>query len=1048
MREKSNYSRRDFLKVVGAAAGATAASGCKPDVPEKLVPYVIQPSELVPGVSAYYSGSCDQCSAGCGWEVRTREGRALKVEGKADHPVNKGGLCVRAQSSLQELYDPDRVREPLFRDLGSNAPLKPISWADALKKLADAIAGMEAGKELAILSKPRSGSEVALLREFANAQKNSQFYVYDESGADVVQVACEETFGPGVELDYDLSKAEVVVGLGADYLETFVSPVKYSREWADKRSPERNKQHRISYVYHIEPRLSLTAANADSWIKNAPGSESAILLAILAGVMAGRASSLSTATRNFINRLLVENDVSAQLDNAGISKAKIKEIVQKLTSASSSVVIAGGAACAGKDGIFPLILSNLINLALGNIGKSLTLIEKNDNRLVDLSGADALSSRQVARLLKRLEDKKVGVLITSGVNPAYSLPASSNYPQVDKLADFRVAITTKLDETARLANLVLPLSVGIEAWNDGEIRPGVYNLSQPAMQPVFSSQGFGDTILALAGQLGHDFSKAKSFKEYIEKRFANLFPAEDFVSAVQNGGVFKEVERSVKRGPAQSIYNYKPSALAHKGIKQILGFPTVKSTNGETANRPWVQELPDPINTSVWGSYAEIHPSLAKDLGALSGDLIQLKTEHGAFEVPAIVTENVHPDLVAIPTGGGHTDFGRFGTDIGVNVNKVLAGSKDVLTSKGFQKVAQLSGLRRALAKNQLVTTQQFHEQFDRGILRSVSAKELEKQEHQEHGNGGEHGEKHAGGHHDPLALGPQEQAPQMYHQMRHPVYRWGMSVDLASCTGCSACVVACYAENNIATVGKELVAEGREMAWIRISRFDSGKKDRPISGFQPMMCQHCNDAPCEPVCPVYATYHNEQGLNHMVYNRCVGTRYCSNNCSYKVRRFNWFRYSWPEPMNWQLNPDVTVREVGVMEKCTFCVQRIRAAENTAKNEGRLIKDGEVKPACASSCPTKAITFGNLLDEKSEVAKKGKSPRGYKVIDAFISTQPAITYLARVTHDEAKAGHHGKPAHGDSHAGEPHASHAKLSQQGASQRAEALVKNLGKKFNA
>ena len=307
--------------------------------------------------------------------------------------------------------------------------------------------------------------------------------------------------------------------------------------------------------------------------------------------------------------------------------------------------------------------------------------------------------------------------------------------------------------------------------------------------------------------------------------------------------------------------------------------------------------------------------------------------------------------------------------------------------------------------------------QLGRGLLRSIplakitqdnskSLKDVrlgqqhQEEGHQEHaeGHGGEHGDEHGGGHHDPFALGPQAPAKQMYEQMDHPLYRWGMTIDLNSCTGCSACVVACYAENNIAVVGKEICGQGREMSWLRIERYFDGDDDQPLLGFLPMLCQHCNNAPCEPVCPVYATYHNEEGINSMVYNRCVGTRYCNNNCSYKVRRFNFFKYDWPEPLTWQLNPDVTVRSVGVMEKCSFCIQRIHEAKFNAKAEGRTLREGEVLTACQQSCPTGAIRFGNLLDENSRVAQETKSERGYKILDQHINTQPAITYHAKVKH--------------------------------------------------
>jgi molybdopterin-containing oxidoreductase family iron-sulfur binding subunit len=317
------------------------------------------------------------------------------------------------------------------------------------------------------------------------------------------------------------------------------------------------------------------------------------------------------------------------------------------------------------------------------------------------------------------------------------------------------------------------------------------------------------------------------------------------------------------------------------------------------------------------------------------------------------------------------------------------------------------------VSREELVVSQGSDTELNRGFVRRISTGDLEKAEHAashashgheggENGHGG-HGGGHGEGHHsDRTSVGPRPEPLQMYKQMEHVLYRWGMTVDVSSCTGCSACVAACYAENNVSVVGKELFAQGREMSWIRIERYFDGPENEPVTGFLPMMCQHCGNAPCEPVCPVYATYHSDEGLNTMVYNRCVGTRYCSNNCSYKVRRFNWFEYTAPEPLNWQLNPDITVRGVGVMEKCTFCIQRIREAQNVAKNEGRVVKDGEILPACASSCPADCIRFGNLHDSESQVAKDTHSQRSYKILDSDLNTQPAITYLAKVTPGESK----------------------------------------------
>jgi molybdopterin-containing oxidoreductase family iron-sulfur binding subunit len=414
-----------------------------------------------------------------------------------------------------------------------------------------------------------------------------------------------------------------------------------------------------------------------------------------------------------------------------------------------------------------------------------------------------------------------------------------------------------------------------------------------------------------------------------------------------------------------------------------------------------MQELADPITQAVWGAWAEVHPATAKQLKVAQGDAVILRTDDGEVHVPVYVTEHVHKGIVAVPIGQGHSAYGRFaksaaegsGSVFGL-MPKKLAKNADAIVCTGTSvKVV------RAPGKGNLVTVQDFNSQEKRDLAKTTwlvgSALGGAAHAHGDDygsshggGHGGGHG-GHGGGHHEPK---------QMYEQREHPLYQWGMTVDLAACTGCSACVVACSAENNIPVVGKKVVSQGREMAWIRIERYfdpvptENGGEELKVS-FLPMMCQHCQNAPCEPVCPVYATYHNEEGMNAMIYNRCVGTRYCSNNCSYKVRRFNWFQYEWPELLDWQVNPDVTKRTVGIMEKCTFCVQRIAEAKDVAKDLGRMVEDGEIKPACVQTCPTQALTFGNLKDPNSKVSKAAKSERAYKVLDHHLNTQPSVSYL-------------------------------------------------------
>lgn len=978
-----------------------AASGCGRDLPEKIIPYVVQPNEIIPGIAAWYSGACSECSAGCGVLVRTREGRAVKIEGNSEHPVNSGGLCALGQSALQTLYDPDRVREPLERAPNSG-PFKPVSWKSAIDVIAATVKDLPVGKEVVLLTQPLSGSLLLLVNELVDRLKGFRHVTYDTSGQDVLDLAAEQSFGAGVRTAFDFSKADVVLSVGAGYLESWVSPVEFSNQWATRRRPESGKK--VSECIHVEPRLSLTAANADRWIKNAPGGESAFLLAVLAEVvMLGGGKQLSADERSYVQSIINKNNVhNAQLA-CGVTIKDIKRVAKKLLSAKSSLVVAGGAATGGAHAVDAAVLANVLNVVLANVGRSVRLLSRN---------VEAQSSHvAMKKLIQEMSGGRVAALLIAGLNPAYTLSSASGFREAVAKIDRVISITTNLDETANLAHTVLPLSTNIESWTDSETRPGVLNLNQPAMQPLYPTQSLGDSLLAIAAALDLKFDNATSFYEYIraqwKKRTGDAGFDGRWTKYVEKGGSWSARPSSVKRALSAGVTRARATESTTDELK-LLVFPTINSKDGSSANRPWLQELPAPITTAVWGSWVEMHTSRAESLGVKTGTVVQVRTADGATEAPAYVTNHIHPSLIAIPIGQGHTTLGRYANGIGANALALLTPGADNATAS----ITPVTMIRPALGANELVMTQMERDQHGRGILRTVSVKEFKQKSADNEKNGHRsngHGNAHGAGHHDPLALGPQAAPPQMYEQMEHVRNKWGMSIDLAACTGCSACVVACYAENNVPVVGREFCAEGREMSWVRVSHYvDEQNEEQPVAGFQPMMCQHCGNAPCEPVCPVYATYHNEDGLNAMLYNRCVGTRYCSNNCSYKVRRFNWFHYTYPEPLNLQLNPDVTVREVGVMEKCTFCVQRIREGVNTAKNDGRMVADGEIQPACASSCPTKAIRFGNLKDESSMVFKDSNSSRGYKVLDSHINTQPAITYLAKVTRGEAPAKKHGE----------------------------------------
>lgn len=998
---KNGYSRRDFLKIVGATTGAAAVS-CSQQPVETIIPYINQPDESIPGVATWYSGACSACAAGCGVLVRTREGRAVKVEGNPEHPVNRGGLCAQGQAALQGLYDPDRIREPLRRE--ANGSFVPISWEEAITTLSEKFSALNGDTEGVLLTSSLTGSLSSLVDEFVNKIPLTRHVEFDLFNHATLDAAAAQCFGSGYRTRFDFSKAQTIVSIGAGFLETWLSPVEFAAGW----STTRRRAEKLSYVAHIEPRLSLTGANADRWIANRPGSEAQVLLALLKIVI--EKSDRQFPDRNSFIALSQGLELTKLCRAADVEEKVLRNLGERLVASPSSLVVAGGVTTTGSDSVQVAVLANLLNVVLGNIGKTVYLVRPKKSQ-------QQASYEQITQLVSQLQAaqaKKIGVLLISGLNPAYALPEKLRFKEALAKVGYLVSVSTHLDETAVLANLVLPLSTSFEAWMDSEPVPGVFNLNQPAMQSLYQTQSLGDNLIAVAARCQQPLGEVSSFYDYLRLRWKERLGESQFedrwLECVEKGGEW--ASRSVENYSG----NLMPEAFrlkvseAEKPKFMVLAFPSINSFDGSAANKPWLQELPNPLTTAVWGSWIEIHPDTASHFQLKAGDVGRVRTEHGLVEAPVYITTHIHRDLIAVPLGQGHETYGRYADGIGINAFRLLSGQAQ---AGDIEYLTALTVVERGTWKEELVTLQGHDFQYDRGILRSISPEALIEQNapklhsvpgasHGAHEKASDHtnddANKHGAGHGH--ALGPKPEPPQMYHQMEHPQYQWAMSIDLSSCTGCSACVVACYAENNIPVVGKKICAQGREMSWIRMNRYFDESETQPIVGFMPMMCQHCGNAPCEPVCPVYATYHNDEGLNAMVYNRCVGTRYCSNNCSYKVRRFNWFHYVIPEPLTWQLNPDVTVREVGVMEKCTFCVQRVREAKNNAKNLGRPVQDGEVQPACASSCPTKAISFGNIKDKGSKVYKDSQSNRSYRVLDDHINTQPAVTYLARLRHEE------------------------------------------------
>lgn len=995
----TEMSRRSFLKVLGAAS-AVGAAGCADNKTQSVFPYAKPENEQIPGVALWYRSTCRECSAGCGIQVRTREGRAVKIEGNPEHPINKGGLCGLGQSALQSLYDPDRVRQPLER-VGTNqgvAEWKPISWSAAYAKVAAAL-GAAQQKKAALVTGENTGAIAELIGDWTKTL-GADHVVYDALQQVALAKASEVVYGTYGVPSYRIDKADAVLNFGADFLETFVSPCEYARGWSVGRKRERPLK-----VVHVEPRLSLTGANADTFLRANPGSEIRFALAVLKELAdSGRGDNLSGDVRAQIKKLVAGIQVADVAIETGIERKKILLAIDVLKSAKTPLVLAGGAATATADPLPLLVVTGLINLVLGAVGKT-----------VDIGAmrTPKTAPAELAALVDKLKKKEVGVLFVHGTNPAFASPLGLGFKYAMRSAELIVSFSSHLDETAAEADLILPASTSLESWGDDRPVPGIYSLVQPTMQAVFDTRPFGDMLIDIAAQAGKTGvgGGAKTFEAFLQSSWRAVHAAAgvggDFtafwLASVERGGYFAATQGEPTRvsvgSAAFKIDTASRYAAPAKGELALLAYPSAKGFDGRAANRPWLQELPDPITKVVWDSWAEIHPETAKGFGLAQGDLVTARNQFGEVTVPVYVTDLVHRDVIAVPMGQGHANYGRYAQSVGGGnvidmIPASLGSGADSLVTMGA--AAQVT---RARGKAKTVILQGHDYQLGRDLARSkfvsagaAAATTAAAAASEGHAHGGGHGGGHGAGHHEPK---------QMYVQREHPIYAWGMAIDLNACTGCSACVVACYAENNIPVVGKEQCWKGREMSWLRIERYYDGSAEELQVNFQPMMCQHCNNAPCEPVCPVYATYHNDEGLNAMIYNRCVGTRYCSNNCSYKVRRFNWFEYDWASPMDWQLNPDVTKRTMGVMEKCTFCVQRITEAKDHAKDLGRLVEDGEVQPACVQSCPTQAIVFGNLKDPNSRVSKASHDERAYKVLDHHLNTQPAVSYLERLRYKDA-----------------------------------------------
>jgi molybdopterin-containing oxidoreductase family iron-sulfur binding subunit len=978
------FRRRDFLKGL-LSGGAIALGGCSPEKTEQVIPYVVPPVDYIPGVSKLYNSVCRECPAGCGAMVRQREGRVLKVEGNPSNPINEGGLCMRGQASVQGLYNPDRFAQPYARNKAG--AMEKISWEDGIgilsKKLQELVSEGKIG-DAQFLSGHATGSRARLIDLSSSLLGMKKRVSYESFSYEPLKTAGEICFGKKEVPVFVLDKADYLLNFGADLFETWISPVRYTKDFSRMRQNHGFYKKSV----HVEPRHSLTASGSDEWIPIRPGTEVLMALGIGYELLKNGSAKLTAMESSGFGNMLTSytpEKVSAETD---VPASTIKRIAKELGEAESGLVLGPGMAGGGKNSVDTWVAVHLLNYMIGAInqtvlfglGESIGQVDPYDN---------------IQELVSRMKDKQVPLLLVHETNPVYSMPKSSGFKEAIDQVPFVVSFSTFPDETTEYADLILPDHTWLERWDDFESREGLHGLLQPVMNPVTDTRNFGDVLIEASQKALGGSAEGLPWKTYydylmdswkaIHKSSGETQTFDEFLdAALRRGGYFKSHQSEpVALSEGVSGYEFKDSGLKDSpGKFYYYSYPSGHYYDGRSADRQWLQEIPDPITCAVWDSWVEINPQTAEKLGIKRGDLIKVVSPHGEIKVPAYVYEGIRADVVAVQSGQGHAALGRYAMNVGANSVSILSPDKDQ-KSGALPWLSTMVSLEKTGEKHLLVTLDGSLDDDNRGIYQTISKAELEHA-------GSSHGEaSHGKGHHE-------EKNWQMYAEHDHPNYAWSMVVDLNKCIGCAACVAACYAENNIPVVGKEQCGKGREMSWIRIERYFNTHGEDFRAGFVPMMCQQCHNAPCEPVCPVYATYHNNEGLNVQVYNRCVGTRYCSNNCSYKLRRFNWFTFTWDKPLDQQLNPDISVRQMGIMEKCTFCIQRIRVGKDKAKDEGRLAHDGDIQPACAQTCPANAITFGNLKDPKSEVSKKFNDPRGYRVLEV-LNTQPSVKYLKRIT---------------------------------------------------
>ncbi|HWP59562.1 MAG TPA: TAT-variant-translocated molybdopterin oxidoreductase [Candidatus Acidoferrales bacterium] len=949
------FSRRDFLRLMGASLALAGLGACARRPAEKIVPYVRAPEEIVPGKPLFYATAMPLNGGAIGVLAESHMGRPTKIEGNPAHPSSLGATDIFAQASVLTLYDPDRSQTLSYR-----GHIRP--WSAFVSELAPVLQEKrkKKGQGLRILSETVNSPTLAQqMGALLAAYPGARWHQYEPASRHNGRAGSLLAFGEYVDARYRFDQAQVVLALDADPLGADPGSVRYIRDFARRRRP--HDEAAFIRLYAVECSPSNTGAAADHRLPLAPSQIELFARALASRLgVGGMEPQLPPPIERYRDWLeAVARDLKAH--------------------AGKSIVMAGERQPATVHA-----LAHAINLALGNSGRTVIYTAPVEARPVD-------QIESLSALVGDMRAGNVDCLVMLGGNPVYNAPADLNFAEALSKVPLTIHLSLYHNETSYLCQWHIPEAHYLESWSDCRAEDGTVSIIQPLIAPLYGGKTAHEVVAALTG------SPNRSSYEIVREYWRARFGAARFETLW---------ERALHDGIVEG------SALAPKPVRLVSGFKSRLSSppprqreaanpnpealeivfapdptigDGRFANNGWLQELPKPLTKLTWENAALVSPATAERLGlkndllfsgrTVSVDLVEIAHQGRSVRAPVWIMPG-HPDgAITVHLGYGRTRAGRVGTGNGFDAYRLRTTSSLWLGS-GVE-------IGKTGQKHLLASTQTHFTMAGRDLVRAASFAAYRRDPH--------------------LALAHQAHEPKqdesLYPGFRYDGYAWGMAIDLSACVGCNACVVACQAENNIPVVGKEQVLRGREMHWLRVDRYYQGDPENPATSFQPVPCMHCENAPCEVVCPVAATAHSAEGLNDMVYNRCVGTRYCSNNCPYKVRRFNFLQYAdWETPSLKPLrNPDVTVRSRGVMEKCTYCVQRINHAKIEAQKQGRKVRDGEIQTACQQACPAEAIVFGDINDPGSKVSSMKAEPRNYGILTE-LNTRPRTTYLARLTH--------------------------------------------------